>query len=676
MDLNWVKLNGFKRFEKATLDTSGKLIALVGANEAGKSSILEALTFLNHDGAFNKDIHLTRNKEFADDDVVIEAGFYLSDRDRELVADIYDDEIVKWLTIQKPVSGKRNYLLGFGSINSHCSELVDNLTFFYRFFETIDRYEPYAVEQAITIGEYISLWNIPPIIKVLKSENNSNLAREQSAYLSELLSKIPGIVSDISLFLEVNNSDYDDIGFEHPLPNSLVLDYVKGIQESVANFFDYQDILDKKEQKAVEIIKNSIPKFLLFNQAERDLNPTFNISTLDKTKPNKALENLLKLTGTDIDKLSESIKTQHILQSIVNKANIKLQKIYHEKWSQAKVQPVLNVNAYILRVSVINQEGENFELNQRSEGLRQFTALINFLEVEHAEQPILLVDEAELHLHYDAQADLMKIFSQQQFASKIIYTTHSVGCLPEDLGTGVKLVAPIENEDNEERSEIIKNFWSKDKRPGLMPLLFGMGASQLAFMTIRQSVFVEGASDMLLLPTLFRQAIKKDYLGFQIIQGIAETKRTKYGLLENHAPVVAFLVDNDGAGKEYRRDLIEAGIDEARIFDLPDWNEALVLEDYIRKDLYLEIVNSYIRKWNSDDVASKLMSLDDIPQSDRPLAVKEWCKKHSLKKIPKVDIAYCLLDFATGERQETLIEDSLVPHLSKLHENILTILNK
>ena len=49
MDLNWVKLQGYKRLVSTTLNTSGKVVAIVGSNEVGKSSILQALQHLNHD---------------------------------------------------------------------------------------------------------------------------------------------------------------------------------------------------------------------------------------------------------------------------------------------------------------------------------------------------------------------------------------------------------------------------------------------------------------------------------------------------------------------------------------------------------------------------------------------------------------------------------------------------
>ena len=77
------------------MNTSGKIISLVGANEAGKSSILEALTFLNHERPFNKDVHLTRGYEeinyelygeelYDEEHIVIEAAFILCKQDLKL----------------------------------------------------------------------------------------------------------------------------------------------------------------------------------------------------------------------------------------------------------------------------------------------------------------------------------------------------------------------------------------------------------------------------------------------------------------------------------------------------------------------------------------------------------------------------------------------------------------
>ena len=47
MRLAWVKLNGVRRFvEPQKLVVDGKLTALIGPNEAGKTTVLEALELL------------------------------------------------------------------------------------------------------------------------------------------------------------------------------------------------------------------------------------------------------------------------------------------------------------------------------------------------------------------------------------------------------------------------------------------------------------------------------------------------------------------------------------------------------------------------------------------------------------------------------------------------------
>ncbi|MDA0865402.1 MAG: AAA family ATPase, partial [Cyanobacteria bacterium] len=110
MDLNWVKVTGYKRFNKVTLNTFGKTIAITGPNEAGKSSILQALTYLNSDRKFlpsvlNRSMQSTLN----DEDIIIEAAFLLDDTDREALAEIYEGTKVKWFYIKKQLDGKRIY---------------------------------------------------------------------------------------------------------------------------------------------------------------------------------------------------------------------------------------------------------------------------------------------------------------------------------------------------------------------------------------------------------------------------------------------------------------------------------------------------------------------------------------------------------------------------------------
>ena len=95
------------------------------------------------------------------------------------------------------------------------------------------------------------------------------------------------------------------------------------------------------------------------------------------------------------------------------------------------VRVYLHVDGTVLHIFARNAGGRLIPIAERSAGLRQFVALLAFIEHEAADEDvILLVDEAEAHLHYDAQADLVRVFSKQTVADKIIYTTHSAGCLP------------------------------------------------------------------------------------------------------------------------------------------------------------------------------------------------------------------------------------------------------
>jgi predicted ATP-dependent endonuclease of OLD family len=305
---------------------------------------------------------------------------------------------------------------------------------------------------------------------------------------------------------------------------------------------------------------------------------------------------------------------------------------------------------------------------ERSDGLRQFVALLAFTTLEQTGQapPVLLIDEAEIHLHYDAQADLVQMFAKQEVASKIIYTTHSVGCLPEDLGTGVRLIEP-----NSPTTSTIRNAFWEEERPGFTPLIFGMGASTLAFVSLRSALVVEGMADVILLPTLLREATNLSYLGFQVVPGLSETNEHGIGLLEREAPRTAYLVDSDAGGNDIRSKLRRASIPEKRIFRLPhSEGQKLVLEDLVDPEVYVDAVNTELHRSHGE---SESFPSDDLPDVGRPEAVKTWCKMRGIGEPNKRAVAYHIVDTRSSR---SIISEDYRDSLRQLYTEITTILQE
>ena len=98
-------------------------------------------------------------------------------------------------------------------------------------------------------------------------------------------------------------------------------------------------------------------------------------------------------------------------------------------------------------------------IRERSDGLRQFVALVALAAHQpNPVPPILLIDEVETHLHYNAQADLIEVLTEQNAARQIVYTTHSAACLPQDLGLGVRVVEGL---GERTASKVRQNFWRR-----------------------------------------------------------------------------------------------------------------------------------------------------------------------------------------------------------------------
>lgn len=105
MELFQVELTGFRKFkEKASLKTRGKLLAILGPNEAGKSSLLRALERLDDNGEFQP---TERSREAGEKVPTIKATYLLSQEDREAVG----LTVGTWYDVTKSASGKRTWTI-------------------------------------------------------------------------------------------------------------------------------------------------------------------------------------------------------------------------------------------------------------------------------------------------------------------------------------------------------------------------------------------------------------------------------------------------------------------------------------------------------------------------------------------------------------------------------------
>lgn len=338
----------------------------------------------------------------------------------------------------------------------------------------------------------------------------------------------------------------------------------------------------------VDLLREKVPRFVLFRDEDRALPTVTPIDEANRPAIMPATRNLLRIANIDPASLWAAYASSDTgeVQTILGNGNERLDAFFTQAWNQSNVAVRLNVDASGLQTHIYEMDSKRFtRLKERSDGLRAFIALAAFLEAQNLPvPPVLLIDEAETHLHFDAQADLVGVLLKQVKATQIYYSTHSPGCLPGDLGTGIRLLRRTGA-----TSEIESHFWTNEE-PGFASLLFAMGAGAAAFSVCRWAVLAEGASDMVMLPTLLRLATGLPDLPYQVAPGLSNARRYDMRVEEVAAKVV-YLTDGDGDGARYREDLAEVGVPSSRILQLPD---GMATEDLLDADFYLSVIGSML----------------------------------------------------------------------------------
>lgn len=652
MRLYSLTLNGFRRFEQSWINLEGRVVAIVGPNEAGKSSILAALEALDDEEPIPATA-VSRGLTPAPDDELIYARFRLSPEERGMSETPLDDDEGIWLIVAKTLAGPRKFRLEPPAKRDKRARAKARLAL----EKTVGR--PWRTGGATTpeTDEVETLDDRLTRHGTDLESNNANLG-------SDVLNQLEGIqhsLLEVAVAAETSKTSRTQI-------------------ERLARTLGEALVSERRPHPSVlaQTLKDRVPAFLDFDDRNRSLRSEYDLANPEHASA-PALENLAAVAGLPLPALQDAIGANDVgrIRSLIEAAQDRLNQALTDAWKQSALTISFDRQGTVLRITVSSHGTDYFSLDDRSDGLRIFIALRVFLaRRQHEVRPILLVDEAESHLHYDAQADIIRVFEQQAEVAQVVYTTHSIGCLPQDLGRGVRVVSP---EEVGTRSQI-SNVWSRagrasERRVGITPLMLAMGASTVPLTPTRFVVVAEGPSDALLLPSLLREATGLEVLGYQVVGGLSEASQDELGRMSLEAPRVAYLVDGDPGGREIERSLRSLGVPARRIVRWAGPATRICLEDAINPSLYVRALNEYLVSWPPHSAGIQESSLR---KTGRPNQVKAWCFANGIKEPSKLLVAQEILnlvDDPAPHPQQRLTDSSRGALLRELHRKLASALD-
>jgi predicted ATPase len=600
MRLVKAEISGFGRLAEGKINLDNKVVAIVGPNEAGKTTLLEALAYIDNGRSLSV-AERSRGRGIPDDHTVVRVQYLLTDKDRGSVAEFDLEEAPQSLWLSRTA--------GRGA--------------------TVSWVEPAAHKSAAGLPAILTALAktaTPKALAVLdppEPEDDADADADRVALrarITELIERLTAKDQDPRLAVEEASS---------ALGEAIESFHAYEINGKVVDLLGQLHTWAQRDDPAPAVAKaldNRTPDILLFGDDDRTLASSYVVSDEVANDPSGALANLCNMADLSLKALRAAIANgdEGERETLILNANQVLATKFAQAWRQSDVAVHLKIEGEILGAMVLQNGKRITKFDERSAGLRMFVALVAFLAArETRTPPVLLIDEAETHLHIDAQQDLVDTFMTQTQAAKIIYTTHSPACLPPDLGSNIRAVLP--DKANADVSRIEASFWHS--AAGFSPLMLAMGAGAAAFSAARFVVLAEGASEMLMLPTLIRSAIGVDDLDYQVAPGLSEVPTAMYPELDLEGARVAYLVDGDEGGQARKKALIEGGVPEARIVTLG----ALTLENLLDRNAYLATIATLVGECNPGAELPGLPAVPDPLESVWPSAIEDWGAANGLK---------------------------------------------
>lgn len=618
MILTSVKVENFKAVEDSTEFSIKPVTCLVGKNEAGKTTILQALYKLNPD--------IPEKTKFND----------LLDYPRR-----------RWSTYkERRAIQPDNVLTTKWDLQKTDIELIDK-----KFGLNVLKSTTVVVTKAY---DNKLKWNIEIDEKQLltnwlhSKSFDDTVSAEASKYT---------IISEITEALGKKTNRTDA---ESKLMQAIQVDFPEGAQNAIAN-----------------LLKEHLPVFLFFSDFYKmlgkvSLTELINLRTHNRLDMGyKIFEALLSLAGTDADNLNK-IGTFEELRAELEAISNRISQEIFEYWSQNRYlqvsfhfesgrpqdPPPFN-NGFVFHTRILNnRHGVTVSFDERSAGFVWFFSFLVWfsqLKRTYGNNLLILLDDPGLSLHAKAQADLLRYIKEKlEPHYQVIYTTHSPFMIdPENL-LSVRTVEDFVTPTQVLGTKVLDQVLGVD-HDTVFPLQAALGydITQTLFMG-KHVLLVEGPGDLLYLK-LFSKALQDagreslDHRWVITPCGGIEKIGSFMALFGGNNLHVAVFTDFHLGGKTRIRTLKESNLLKAgHVFTAEmytDTKEADI-EDVIGRSNYIKLVND----------CYSLKEANSIPETktaDAPVRVVEEIESYLKSKGTGIDYDhYTPAVFLTENRKE------------------------
>jgi predicted ATP-dependent endonuclease of OLD family len=328
---------------------------------------------------------------------------------------------------------------------------------------------------------------------------------------------------------------------------------------------------------------------------------------------NDRISSLLKTTNIDWSEKSWSDSKRQMLGNF----SAKLTEEISPKWGQKDItinlspRELSSKKKIVLRIGdrVSNGPAESLSppmnLSQRSDGLKRFVTILLDMYLNNGGESdnIILIDDPGVYFHPNQKEKMRDVLTEKLAKrGQVVYSTHSPFLIDSSRPKSIRAVQGPSDGVLDDITEISAEDGVKPARPVSEAMGLTIGTDLL---TVDRCLLVEGATEYHLVPALsnhFRTQGNEEAAldGYRIIQMSGAGDAIKYSKWANQGGVdFQLLLDNDEKGEELASQVRENHPElNANIWLLDERDEdaerEVEFEDLLPTKLYIDTLNSEI----------------------------------------------------------------------------------